>query len=195
MKCELDIVEIEWEGPLLMEGIEKLNDSWDYGIYQIYGTHPIFGSDSLLYIGKAQENSFAGRIPAHREWVEWESTPVDIYVGRLGGTEKMLDETKWAKWNEMIERAEKLLIFFEGRSEKAPETFTQKMRRKIDSIRGRLIYNRRLGTAEPPFAHIRHALGLSRFTLRGKRKVDIQWKLYCIVHNLTKVHRYGEGFA
>lgn len=27
------------------------------------------------------------------------------------------------------------------------------------------------------------------------RKVNTQWLLYCIVHNLTKVHRYGEGFA
>ncbi len=87
------------------------------------------------------------------------------------------------------------VYFFQGSVESKPETFTQKMKRKIDSIRGRLIYNRRLGTAEPPFAHIRYALGLSRFTLRGKRKVDIQWKLYCIVHNLTKVHRYGEGLV
>jgi hypothetical protein len=58
------------------------------------------------------------------------------------------------------------------------EAFTQKMKRKIDSIRVRLIYNRRLGTAEPPFAHIRSILGLDRFTLRGKRKVNIQWVLY-----------------
>lgn len=87
------------------------------------------------------------------------------------------------------------VYFFVGRSEQAPETFTQKMKRKIDSIKGRLLYNRRLGTAEPPFAHIRSTLGLDRFTLRGKRKVNTQWLLYCIVHNLTKVHRYGEGFA
>ena len=85
------------------------------------------------------------------------------------------------------------VYFFQGRSEKKPETFSEKMRRKIDSLRGRLIYNGRLGIADPPFAHIRHALGLNRFTLRGKRKVDIQWKLYCIVHNLIKVHRYGEA--
>ena len=85
------------------------------------------------------------------------------------------------------------VYFFQGRSEKKPETFSEKMRRKIDSLRGRLIYNGRLGIAEPPFAHIRHALGLNRFTLRGKRKVDIQWKLYFIVHNLIKVHRYGEA--
>lgn len=76
-----------------------------------------------------------------------------------------------------------------------PKTFSAMMRGKIDSIKGRLIYNRRLGTAEPPFANITSALGLDRFTLRGKRKVNTQWLLYCITHNLLKVHRYGEGFA
>jgi transposase len=87
------------------------------------------------------------------------------------------------------------VYFFQGSAESKPETFTQKMKRKIDSIRGRLIYNRRLGTAEPPFAHICSILGLDRFTLRGKPKVNTQWLFYCIVHNLTKVHRYGEGLA
>jgi transposase len=76
-----------------------------------------------------------------------------------------------------------------------PKTFSAMMRRKIDSIKGRLIYNRRLGTAEPPFAHIRSILRLDRFTLRGKRKVNTQWLLYCITHNLLKVHRYGDVFA
>jgi transposase len=87
------------------------------------------------------------------------------------------------------------VYFFQGSAESKPETFSQKMKRKIDSVKGRLIYNRRLGTAEPVFAHIRYALGLSRFTLRGRRKVNTQWLLYCAVHNLFKVHQYGLEFA
>jgi hypothetical protein len=87
------------------------------------------------------------------------------------------------------------VYFFQGSVGSKPETFSQKMRRKIDSVRGRLIYNRRLGTAEPVFAHIRHALGFSRFTLRGRGKVNTQWLLYCAVHNLFKVHRYGLQLA
>jgi transposase len=87
------------------------------------------------------------------------------------------------------------VYFFQGSAGTKPETFTQKMKRKIDSVRGRLIYNRRLGIAEPPFAHICSILGLDRFSLRGKAKVNVQWLLYCIVHNLFKVHRYGVGFA
>ncbi len=84
--------------------------------------------------------------------------------------------------------------FFMG-SQNGTESYTEKMKRKIDSIKGRTIYNRRLAIAETPFAHIRSKLRLDRFNLRGKRKVNTEWLLYCIVHNLTKVHRYGEGFA
>ena len=87
------------------------------------------------------------------------------------------------------------VYFFVGRSKEGRETYTQKMKRKIDSDRGRLIYSKRIGTAEPVFANLRNALGLSRFTLRGNQKVNIQWKLYCIVHNLLKVHRFGPGFT
>ncbi len=87
------------------------------------------------------------------------------------------------------------VYFYQGILETEAETFTEKMRRKIDSIKGRLIYNKRLGTVEPVFGNIRTTLGLDRFTLRGKQKVNIQWVLYCMVHNLLKVHRYGEVFA
>lgn len=87
------------------------------------------------------------------------------------------------------------VAFLQGRVERVSETFTEKMKQKIDSIKGRLIYNRRLGIAEPPFAHIRSMMRLDRFTLRGKLKVNTQWLLYCITHNIKKVHRYAEGFA
>jgi hypothetical protein len=84
---------------------------------------------------------------------------------------------------------------FTGRTETKSKTFTQKMREKIDSVAGKLIYGRRLATVEPVFANVRSSLGLDRFSLRGTQKVSIQWRLYCIVHNLLKVHRYGPGFA
>jgi hypothetical protein len=82
-----------------------------------------------------------------------------------------------------------------GKTEYDTETFSQKMRRKIDSITGRLIYSRRMATVEPVFANVRSNLDLDSFSLRGKRKVNIQWLLYCTVHNLFKIYRYGPGFA
>jgi hypothetical protein len=36
---------------------------------------------------------------------------------------------------------------------------------------------------------------MDRFTLRGRSKVDAQWKLFCIVHNIGKLARYGPSFA
>ncbi len=69
------------------------------------------------------------------------------------------------------------VAFFQGQAANAPETFTAKMKRKIDSTIGRTIYGRRLGVVEPVFANIRSTKRLDRFTLRGQCKVDVQWKL------------------
>jgi hypothetical protein len=41
------------------------------------------------------------------------------------------------------------------------------------------------------FANIRTHKRLDRFTLRGKIKVNIQWLLYCMVHNMEKIANYG----
>jgi len=57
--------------------------------------------------------------------------------------------------------------FFSGRAPNQPETFTSKMKRKIDSAMGRLIYGRRLGTVEPVFANITRMLGLEPFHAAG----------------------------
>lgn len=72
---------------------------------------------------------------------------------------------------------------------------TKKMIEKFDTAKGRFWYSRRMGIIEPVFAHIRHRLGLDYFTLRGKAKVDIQWKLYCMTHNIKKLFRYAPRFA
>jgi len=67
----------------------------------------------------------------------------------------------------------------------------ERMREKIDSALGRHIYSRRLGIVEPVFGNLRETIGIKRFTLRGKKKVDGQWKLMTMVHNIFKIHRYG----
>jgi transposase len=87
------------------------------------------------------------------------------------------------------------VAYFTGRSAIGEQRFTEKMKEKIDSATGRAIYSMRLAVGEPPFAHIRSILGLDRFTLRGKQKVNTQWNLFCIVHNLKKIHNCGKGYA
>jgi len=72
-----------------------------------------------------------------------------------------------------------------------PGNRLKEMAKKVDTERGREIYHQRIGIVEPVFANIRAVKGLDRFTLRGKIKVNIQWMLYCLVHNIGKVMSYG----
>ena len=74
----------------------------------------------------------------------------------------------------------------------AEETnFSKAMLKKVDSDRGRKIYPQRMAIVEPVFANIRNQKRMDRFTLRGKIKVNIQWMLYCMVHNIEKIANYG----
>lgn len=73
----------------------------------------------------------------------------------------------------------------------ADESFSHKMIRKIETEVGRFLYSMRMGIVEPVFANLCHMLGLDRFTLRGAGKVNIQWLLYALVHDIHKIRRYG----
>ena len=72
---------------------------------------------------------------------------------------------------------------------------SKEMAAKMDTDRGREIYPHRMKIVEPVFANIRTQKRLDRFTLRGKIKVNIQWLLYCMVHNIEKIANFGPGFA
>ena len=71
----------------------------------------------------------------------------------------------------------------------------QRMIERFDTERGRSYYRRRMGTVEPVFDNTRATVVLDRFTLRGRPKVDTQWKLFCIVHTIGKLARYGPWAA
>jgi hypothetical protein len=75
------------------------------------------------------------------------------------------------------------------------ESLSKQMVEKIDTEEGRRIYPQRLAIAEPVFANIRVNKRLDRFTLRGKVKVNIQWLLYCLIHNIEKIMNYGMAHA
>lgn len=62
----------------------------------------------------------------------------------------------------------------------------ERMRWKFDSPLGRELYSRRMGTVEPVFANLQNK-GMRRFTLRGRAKVNAQWQLFAIVHNIEKI--------
>jgi transposase len=80
--------------------------------------------------------------------------------------------------------------FFQGKAD-GQESYTDKMKARIDSPEGRIQYGQRFATVEPVFGNLRHNKQLNRFTLRGRNKVDAQWKLYCLVHNIEKLAHHG----
>ena len=83
------------------------------------------------------------------------------------------------------------VAFFRGRADAEPESHAARMRARIDSPVGRAQYGQRFATVEPVFGNLRYNKGLDRFTLRGRTKVDAQWKLFCLVHNIEKLAHAG----
>jgi transposase len=72
-----------------------------------------------------------------------------------------------------------------------PPNLIDVMKAKIDTEEGKRIYARRLGIVEPVFANICVHKRMHRFTLRSKQKVDVQWRLFALVHNIAKIHSFG----
>ena len=80
-------------------------------------------------------------------------------------------------------------VQFEINKSTKPITYTDKMRVKIDSSAGHRQYSKRLGTIEPVFGNITVNKGMKKFTLRGQDKVNMQWQMSCLVHNIEKLRK------
>jgi transposase len=89
------------------------------------------------------------------------------------------------------ERTPTRQVAFFAKNQVSPLEFTDRMKAAIDSERGRRLYARRIAIVEPVFANLRHNKRLDRFTLRSKPKVNAQWHLYCLVHNIEKLAHHG----
>lgn len=66
------------------------------------------------------------------------------------------------------------------------------MRAKLSSDLGKAIYRLRKAIVEPVFGQIKDARGIRHFLLRGLEKVEAEWQLICMTHNLLKLFRAGK---
>jgi hypothetical protein len=57
------------------------------------------------------------------------------------------------------------------------------------------IHSNYLSIVEPVCGHTGDAIGSKRFSLPGNKKVNGQLQLMTMLHNLTKVHRFGMEFG
>jgi transposase len=89
------------------------------------------------------------------------------------------------------QRTQTRQVAFFDKTQASPLRYTEIMKRAIDSDRGRKLYARRIAIVEPVFANLRHNKHLDRFTLRTQPKVNTQWHLYCLVHNIEKLAHHG----
>ena len=46
-------ITIRWDAPRSIKQVRLMRGRDDYGLFQIYGSHPEFGANALLYIGRA----------------------------------------------------------------------------------------------------------------------------------------------
>lgn len=70
-------------------------------------------------------------------------------------------------------------------------TVKERMSRKLRTIKGRCTYSKRKQVVEPVFGQIKEARGFRQFLFRGLEKVEAEWDLVCLTHNLLKLFRSG----
>lgn len=104
-------INIVWKGPYRLERIDNLAVNWtvDFGVYQIVRKSKGRRVD-LLYIGLTNYQNFRGRICQHikkDKFKGYAKNELYFYLGRIAGRKQQSDHV----WNDMVEKAEKLLIY------------------------------------------------------------------------------------
>ena len=102
---------IEWDYPRTFNQVRMLNGGNDYGLYQIYGHHPTLGVNALLYIGKAEGDTFMARFNDH-PIIRKYGTAVRIRVGRIRPRDYAHEPgNDWPDWRQLLRDAEALQTY------------------------------------------------------------------------------------
>lgn len=111
-------INLHWTGPHSYNDILDMDEARDYGLYQIYNTHPVYGNYTLVYIGQAKDETFKGRfgqpdyIWMNDDYAPWENNGcrIRVHTGRIHvqNNENQPSDKMWENW---IDLAEHLLIF------------------------------------------------------------------------------------
>lgn len=102
-----ETINIEWEGPFQIKDIKKFNTDADHGFYQVYGSHPVYGSNILLYIGRASIQTFGTSIFQEGWGYHNNEYGLQVHLGRLLADEPM-NKRQWLK---RIEEVFRLLVY------------------------------------------------------------------------------------
>lgn len=147
-------IEIEWKGPFSLRKVINDFDDYgqaptygkDFGLYQIYGKHILYGEKTLLYVGKTTERTFSRRFKNHQHWLleDQDEKDIHIYLGRIYNSKRHSEKDKWKSWKEDVGDAERILIYkyspnYNGRElSKIPILHQQKLRLVHRGEKGKL---------------------------------------------------------
>jgi len=67
------------------------------------------------------------------------------------------------------------------------EHLREQMKQRLKSPEGKKIYQKRLHPIEAIFGHFKYNLGYQQFSLRGLEKVNAEFTLMCLAHNIRKI--------
>jgi transposase len=71
----------------------------------------------------------------------------------------------------------------------ADASVADRMRHKLKTAAGHAVYKWRKAIVEPVFGQNKEVRGFRRFSFRGLAKVEAEWDLICLTHNLLKLWR------
>lgn len=111
------IYEVYWKGPFKPESLSNLTDQEieKLCLYSVYGSHPLYGDNVLLYIGITERGANT-RLKEHDYWMDLELyTDSRIYLASIGefvGWDKSEEIEIFDKPDRVIiEQIESLLIY------------------------------------------------------------------------------------
>jgi len=63
-----------------------------------------------------------------------------------------------------------------------------KMRHRLKTSEGKMLYAKRKSTVEPVFGIVKQVMGFRQFLLRGLEAVSAEWNLVCMAWNIRRLH-------
>jgi hypothetical protein len=76
------VLDVLWEGPFSWgEHASRIRE--EHVLYTLYGSHPQYGRDVLLYVGQSRSN-VRRRLTQHAAWIRDEADTVQVRVASIG---------------------------------------------------------------------------------------------------------------
>jgi len=172
------------------------------GFVQAYNTQLAVESDFQLIVGQAvtQDTNDKQQVEPMVETIEQQSgqRPEELLADTGYCSEQNLEYLESAA--EPKKKIEAYVATERQKHGEEPKTSPQgrlsknatrvdRMRRKLQTKAGKAVYAARKGIVEPVFGQIKQARGFRQFLLRGLKKVQGEWALVCLTHNILKLYR------